>query len=107
MTTLPDPAAQPPADPPADKTFTQADVDRIVADRLGRERGKYADYDDLKTKASQFDELAEKNRTEAEKAVTAARKEGRDEVTAAFNDRLLKADVRAAAAGKLSDPADA
>lgn len=40
--------------PPAD-TFTQADVDRIVADRLKREREKitarYSDYDDLKAKA--------------------------------------------------------
>ena len=35
--------------------FTQADVDRIVADRLKREREttktKYADYDELKTRA--------------------------------------------------------
>lgn len=38
-----------------DQTFTQADVDRIVAERLKRERettkAKYADYDDLKQKA--------------------------------------------------------
>lgn len=38
-----------------EQTFTQADVDRIVADRLKREReatrAKYADYDDLKKKA--------------------------------------------------------
>ena len=37
------------------QTFTQADVDRIVADRLKREREatktKYADYDELKAKA--------------------------------------------------------
>jgi len=46
----PDPAPQP------DQGFTQADVDRIVADRLKREREttktKYADYDDLKAKAA-------------------------------------------------------
>lgn len=38
-------------------TFTQADVDRIVADRLKREREttktKYADYDALKAKAAE------------------------------------------------------
>jgi len=38
-----------------DKQFTQADVDRIVADRLKRERKsieeRYADYDELKAKA--------------------------------------------------------
>ena len=31
-----------------EKTFTQADVDRIVQDRLGREKSKYADYEDAK-----------------------------------------------------------
>lgn len=39
----------------ATESFTQADVDRIVADRLKREReatkAKYGDYDDLKAKA--------------------------------------------------------
>lgn len=38
-----------------EQAFTQADVDRIVADRLKREReatkAKYADYNDLKAKA--------------------------------------------------------
>lgn len=38
-----------------DQAFTQADLDRIVAERLKREREatktKYADYDELKTKA--------------------------------------------------------
>lgn len=38
-----------------EQTFTQAEVDRIVSDRLKREREatktKYADYDDLKAKA--------------------------------------------------------
>ena len=51
-TPTPDPT--PADDKPAD-TFTQADVDRIVADRLKREReatkAKYGDYDELKTKA--------------------------------------------------------
>ncbi|WNT44901.1 scaffolding protein [Arthrobacter phage AbbyDaisy] len=37
--------------PPA----TQADLDRIIGDRVARERGKYADYDDLKAKAAQVD----------------------------------------------------
>ncbi|MEO6627624.1 MAG: hypothetical protein ABIP03_03560 [Aquihabitans sp.] len=40
----------PPAEPPA-KTFTQDDVNKIIDDRLKREREKFADYDDLKKKA--------------------------------------------------------
>ena len=35
------------------QSFTQADVDRIVKERVQRERAKYADYDELKTKASE------------------------------------------------------
>lgn len=42
-----------------EKTFTQADVDRVVRERLARERqqnaDKYGDYDDLKTKAAEAD----------------------------------------------------
>lgn len=34
------------------ETFTQADIDKIVKERVARERAKYADYDDLKTKAA-------------------------------------------------------
>lgn len=33
------------------QTFTQADIDKTVRDRLAREKAKYADYDDLKAKA--------------------------------------------------------
>lgn len=35
------------------QTFTQADVDRIVRERIKRERDRFADYDDLKVKASE------------------------------------------------------
>lgn len=34
-----------------EQTFTQADVDRIVRERVKRERERFADYDDLKAKA--------------------------------------------------------
>jgi hypothetical protein len=33
------------------QTITQSDVDRIVRERVARERAKYADYDELKAKA--------------------------------------------------------
>lgn len=64
-----DPNPQPTPDPkpvvdPQPESFTQADVDRIVADRLKREREatrtKYADYDDLKTKAAGATTLEER-----------------------------------------------
>ena len=47
----PDPVPTPPVEGEPDPTFTQADVDRIVKERVQRERTKYADYDELKAKA--------------------------------------------------------
>jgi hypothetical protein len=35
------------------RTFTQTEVDKIVRDRLAREREKYADYDELKAQAAE------------------------------------------------------
>lgn len=49
--------------PPA----SQDEMNRIIADRIARERAKFSDYDDMKTKASKFDELEAANRSELEK----------------------------------------
>jgi hypothetical protein len=38
-----------------EKTFTQAELDAVVKDRLKREREKYADYDAVKAKATKLD----------------------------------------------------
>lgn len=50
-----------------DKTFTQEEVDSIVEGRLARERQKYADYEDLREKASKYDEYQEQSKTELQK----------------------------------------
>lgn len=55
-----------------EKTFTQSELDAIVKDRLARERGKYADYDALKEKAALYDERAEAEKTELQKATERA-----------------------------------
>jgi hypothetical protein len=64
-----------------DKTFTQAELDDIVAKRLERERkkfDKFADYDDLKTKASEYEKKLEEQRlaelSEKERAEEVAKK---------------------------------
>jgi hypothetical protein len=57
-TPTPDPKPDPAPEP--DQTFTQADVDRIVRERVKREREKFADYDDLKTKAAGATTLEER-----------------------------------------------
>lgn len=50
------------------KTFTQADLDRIVQERVNRERAKYEGFEELKAKAQKFDEQEEANKTELQKA---------------------------------------
>jgi|SRR3990172_7856475 len=58
------PAAQPPA---PEKTFTQAELDAIVRDRLKREKEKFADYDQLKTAATKLAEIEQSQLSETEK----------------------------------------
>ena len=53
---------------PAEKTFTQSEMDAIIRERLAREQGKYADYDELKEKASKLDQIEEQNKSELQKA---------------------------------------
>lgn len=55
------------APPEPGKTFTQAELERVVGDRLRRERERYIGYDDLKAKAGKFDELEEAKKTEAQR----------------------------------------
>jgi hypothetical protein len=54
------------------KTFTQAELDEIIKDRLAREKGKYADYEELKAKATKFDEAEEAAKSELQKAIEKA-----------------------------------
>ena len=56
------------------KTFTQAELDTIIADRLRREREKYSDYDALKEKATKLDEIEEASKTELQRATEKAEK---------------------------------
>jgi hypothetical protein len=85
----------------SEKTFTQADVDRIVQDRVSREKSKYADYDDLKA-------FKESSKSEQQKAIDAAKAEGAQEVTGKFTARIVNAEIKASAAALgFADPGDA
>jgi hypothetical protein len=86
------PASAASADQATGKTFTQADLDRIVADRVAREKAKYADYGDLKKKAAAA-------MSEHDKALAEAEQRGRSAALGAAGTRLAKAELRAAAAG--------
>lgn len=81
-------------------SFTQADVERIVRDRLAQQaKNKFGDYDDLKTKAGGADTL-EQRVAEMEARATKAEQEAlRSRIAAEFNVSTKK--------GPKGEPSDA
>lgn len=57
-----------------EKTFTQAELNQIVQERLQREREKYADYESMKEKANRLDQIEEDAKSELQKAQEKAEK---------------------------------
>lgn len=89
------PADPPPANPPAFEPITsQEDLDKRIGPRLQREREKFSDYDDLKRKAAEFDAAQEASKTEHEKAVEAARKEGETAAQSRANARVIASEAK-------------
>ena len=69
-----------------DSTFTQDDVNRIVQERLQREREKYSDYDELKTAAERAQELEAEKTTLAERVAEFEAKEEHSKLVAQVAD---------------------
>lgn len=93
-----------------ERTFTQAELDAILADRLVRERSKYAGFDDLKAKAEKWAEFEESQKSETQKAIEAAQKaqQERDAAIQAGNTAMIKAKFLAVAASQGAEhPEDA
>lgn len=70
---------------------TQADLDAIIKQRVERERAKFADYNDLKAKARQFDDVQQASKTEAEKAndrITSLERELAETKSTALRSRI-------------------
>lgn len=59
-------------DKPADKTFTQEQVNAMLAAEKRKLSEKFGDYDDLKSKASKLAEVEEASKTELQKALDRA-----------------------------------
>lgn len=95
------------ASPEQGGMLSQADVDRIVEERLARERKKYSNYRELKQKADKLAEIEAAQQTEMERAVAKAREEAaqqaRTEALTTVGQRLVKAEFKAEAAGKVKD----
>lgn len=86
---------QPPAAPAQAATYTppatQEDLNRIIGERLNRERANFADYDALKAKAGQFDQLTEQQKTELQRAQDAA--QAAEQRAATAEQRAARAEV--------------
>lgn len=90
-------------------TFTppssQDELDRIIATRLSRERANFADYDELKQKAAERDRLIDEAKTADQKAIDAARDEGRNEVRQVLASERVSNALAKALNGRVPDAA--
>lgn len=50
------------------RMFTQEEVDKMMQSRILKEQSRFSDYEELKAKASRFDEIEEANKSELQKA---------------------------------------
>lgn len=89
----------PPAVEEAPKTFTQDEVNDLIAKRLEREKKKFADYDDIKTKASEYEKALEEKRlaelSEKERLEEIAKKHEEEKQTYAKELETLRENIKA------------
>ncbi len=105
-----DQKATEPADTEGQQTpaqFSQADIERIVKERIERAKAKYADYDVLKARAARLDEIERAQMDEKERLAAdlkaledkvAAAEKARDEALAQSQERLVRSEITALAA---------
>lgn len=84
--------------PPA----SQADLDKIITDRVARATKKFKNYDDLVAKAARADALDHELSSETEKAVKTAKAEAESAARNTYAPRLVRSEFRAQAKGVLS-----
>lgn len=62
----------------SERTFTQEDLNRLIGEARIKERSKFEGFEELKAKADQYDALAERDKTETQKAIERAEKAERE-----------------------------
>lgn len=75
----------------------------LEAERKARRAAERA----AKAATAEIEKIKEAQLDETERALVQARREAREEALAEVNSRVVKAEVKAVATGKLNDPADA
>ena len=75
-----------------ERTFTQAELNAIVQKRLGEEKAKYENFEELKEKALKFDKIEEESKTELQKATERAEslQKELDAIKTANEERALR-----------------
>jgi len=102
------PPAAPPVAPPAEPPVEVRDPNALLNAYNAEKEKRKAIADEARVAKEELAALQAKIAgTEAEHAAQLAAQKVKDEALGAANTRILKAEVRAAATGKLADPADA
>lgn len=91
------------------KTFTEEDLNRIVKERLDREKKKFANHADLEAKAKRLDEIENAKKSDEEKAL--AKLKALEDTIAEKEKAIQKAELKekkrsAIEAAKLTLPKD-
>ena len=60
------------------RTFTQEEVDKLIGERLFREREKYADFETYKEKAAKYDAAEEASKKEWQRSKSCERQRAKD-----------------------------
>ena len=87
----PEPTTTAPAPADTGKTFTQEQVNDLIAREKGKIQAKFEGFDDLKAKAAELDQIKEANASELEKAQSKTKKETERAETA--EAKLLRYEV--------------
>lgn len=87
--------------PPA----SQAELDRIIQNRLERERAKFADYESLAEKAQYWDEIEQASQTEHERLQEELARWQNEAST--WRTQAVSSRVERLAADRFADPSDA
>lgn len=99
----PDPQNDPTDTPDPDPQLGEAGRRALAEERDARRKAEK----DAKATKAELDRIRAEGQTETEKAIAKAKAEGSAEALTKANERVLRAEVKAAAAGKLADPGDA
>lgn len=83
------------------KTFTQEQLDAIIADRLGRERDKYKDYDNLKAAAGELEKLKQGQMSETQRVQAQLDQLSKENVELKSRAQTARAEAAASRAGAL------